>query len=518
MAIPASAATNTISKHVEEFLEDLVEALQVPESRYEAAERSYHSVGAWLQRNGSRLQAADPQVYIQGSFQLGTVIRPNSEDEDYDVDLVCELSLSKASLTQAQVKEKLGIELRAYAERYGMEYPEEGRRCWTLNYAESAKFHLDTLAAIPDGPRQRMLFEQRKAPTTWVTTALAITDRENPRFRQITNDWPHSNPKGFADWFRSCMAAVFNARRKLLAMEARASVEAIPEYKVRTPLQSAIQVLKRHRDMMFVGRSNDKPISVILTTLAAQAYQQETTIADALYGILERMDLFILRRDGVAWIPNPTDPAENFADRWRKYPERERAFYEWLDQARQDFAEVAGSISRTTAAEALIPRMGRRIVETAQTRRSRGAFGGATTLLTGVVRRVLSPAHRQPPPWNVAEQGSVRIERAFVERKGFRPEEYESNGSPLPKHCSIRFEATTNVPEPYQVYWQVVNTGREAETAHGLRGGFDEGVILAGKLKRKESTLYAGKHSIECFIVKDGLLAASSGQFIVNIR
>jgi len=518
MAIPARAATNMISKHIEELLEDLVHALQVPESRYEAAERSYHSVGSWLQRNGSHVQTANPQVYIQGSFQLGTVIRPISEDEEYDVDLVCELSLSKAQLTQAQVKEALGLELRAYAERFGMERPKEGRRCWTLNYADSAKFHLDTLAAIPDGPRQRLLLQRLGRPTIWAATALAVTDRENSGFYQITDDWPHSNPKGFADWFRSCMAAVFDARRRRMAMEARASVEAIPEYKVLTPLQSAIQILKRHRDVMFVGRSNEKPISIILTTLAAQAYQQETTIADALYGILGRMDQFILSKDGVTWVPNPTDLAENFADRWRKHPERERAFCEWLDQARQDFDAVAGAISRTAAAEALIPHIGRRLVESAQMRRGGGAFGGALTLLTGVVRGVLNPAHRQSPPWNVAQQGSVGIERAIVDRKGFRSEEYESNGSPLPKHCSIRFEATTNVPKPYQVYWQVVNTGREAETARGLRGGFDEGVILAGKLTRKESTLYAGKHSIECFIVKDGLLAASSGQFIVNIR
>jgi hypothetical protein len=68
------------------------------------------------------------------------------------------------------------------------------------------------------------------------------------------------------------------------------------------------------------------------------------------------------------------------------------------------------------------------------------------------------------------------------------------------------------------VYWQVVNTGLEAERVNGLRGGFDEGVITAGKLTRRESTLYRGSHSIECFVVKDGLLAARSGQFIVNIQ
>ena len=61
-------------------------------------------------------------------------------------------------------------------------------------------------------------------------------------------------------------------------------------------------------------------------------------------------------------------------------------------------------------------------------------------------------------------------------------------------------------------------TGREAEAANGLRDGFDQGLVTAGKLTKKETTLYTGRHSIECFIVKAGYLAARSGQLIVNIQ
>ena len=511
----------TVPKHIEDLLEDLAESLQIPASRYEAAERSYKSVGDWLHRDASSLRQADPQVYIQGSFRLGTTIRPISEAEDYDVDLVCELSLSKSRLTQAQLKVALGRELAAYAEAHRLDEPEEGRRCWTLNYADSAQFHLDTLAAIPDAAHKRLQLEQRGLSTKWSETAIAITDRDHPHFRQLTDDWPHSNPKGYSNWFRSRMAVVFDARRRMLAMEARASVEDIPEYKVRTPLQYAIQILKRHRDIMFVDRADDKPISIILTTLAAHAYRQETTIAGALYSILQRMDAFIEDRAGVAWIANPTNPAENFADRWQQHPERRRAFYEWLEQARTDFGNAAVALTRDAAVAGLQPRVGKRLVEAAQARRQNVRGGALKSLLSGVAsaaRTVLNPAHRQPPPWNPVTQGEVQIERAVVERNGYRPEEVSSDGSALPKHASLRFEADTNVPKPYKVYWQVVNTGREAAGAQGLRGGFDEGVISAGKLTRKESTLYTGKHSIECFIVKNGLLAARSGQFVVNIQ
>ena len=50
----------TVPKHIEELLEDLAASLQVPPSRYEAAERSYKSVGEWLHRAASRVRLANP--------------------------------------------------------------------------------------------------------------------------------------------------------------------------------------------------------------------------------------------------------------------------------------------------------------------------------------------------------------------------------------------------------------------------------------------------------------------------
>lgn len=507
----------SISPQVEEALEDLAESLQIPEGRYEAAQRSYKAVGDWLHRPESTVRTADPQVYIQGSFRLGTVIRPISDAEDYDVDLVCELSLQKSKCTQQQLKAWLGYEIAAYAKALNLEKPEEGRRCWTLQYADSAQFHLDTLPAIPDGQTQRVLLEQRGLSSKWSGTAIAITDQDHPTYRTLSTNWPHSNPKGYSEWFRSRMAVVFNSRRTVLAMEAKASVESIPEHRVRTPLQSAIQVLKRHRDQMFDGHEN-KPISIILTTLAAHAYQQETTIGAALFGILQRMDQFIEDRNGVSWIPNPTDGAENFADRWEGKPERREAFYTWLYQARDDFARAAANANREAALSALESRFGKNLITEAKLRRTSPTLG--KSLLTSIgtaVSNILNPAHRQTPPWRVSNQGEVRIEQAIYSQNGFRPAQFESDGAALPKRGSLRFEADTSIPKPYKVYWQVVNTGREASDADSLRGGFDEGVVEQGKLTREENTLYRGRHSIECFIVKDGL-AVRSGQFIVNIQ
>jgi len=100
-------------------------------------------------------------------------------------------------------------------------------------------------------------------------------------------------------------------------------------------------------------------------------------------------------------------------------------------------------------------------------------------------------------------------------------ESFKSNSVPLPKYCDLIFRAETDVPKPFDVYWQVVNTGEEAESKgkRGLRGEiFPSETAGIGGLIQKESTLYKGTHWIECFIVKNNICVARSGEYIVNIE
>jgi hypothetical protein len=334
----------TLTKQAQGYLEAVAEELEISETRYEQADARYHSLGRWLNREGSTVRKFEPAVYIQGSFGLGTVIKPLNEKEDYDIDAVCELKLlGKAHVTQADVKELLGLEIEAYRKAQNMQKRlHEGRRCWTLNYADGAQFHMDVVPALPNGGAVRALLEQHHLDARWAGTAIAITDNESPNYRVHLHDWPRSNPKGYLEWFKSRMEVTFARMRKRLAEAVHASVDDIPEYRVRTPLQSAIMILKHHRDIMFQNDEiNCCPISIIITTLAAHAYNGEDNIADALLSILSRMDQFI-RHDGTKHlIPNPSDPLENFADKWEEFPERAESFFKWLAQARQDFAHAA---------------------------------------------------------------------------------------------------------------------------------------------------------------------------------
>mgnify|MGYP005849848481 CR=1 FL=1 len=335
-----------IAKTHDDVLEEMADALDIPPSKFEEAKGRYESIGEWLDRPESGLARFNPSITPQGSFLLGTVTRPLTDKEEYDVDLVCLLQASKDDFTQKSLKEAVGHEVASYAKARNMaEPPEEGRRCWTLNYADGAQFHMDILPAVPDTQRYHgMLVEhghQALANDTSLTgQAIAITDRTLPQYDQLTDDWPQSNPQGYAAWFRNRMRVMLNERKKELAKREMitASVDDIPDYRVKTPLQRTIQLLKRHRDCMFAEDEEHKPISIIITTLSAHAYNEESTISEALQSILTTMDRFIENRGGVTWIVNPVNPAENFADKWAEEPHKRENFYHWLEQARHHFA------------------------------------------------------------------------------------------------------------------------------------------------------------------------------------
>ena len=69
------------------------------------------------------------------------------------------------------------------------------------------------------------------------------------------------------------------------------SVDEVPDQLVRTPLQCAIQIVKRHRDVLFNGKpvAEYASISMIVTTSAVHLYQGEADINAALSAIVSKL-------------------------------------------------------------------------------------------------------------------------------------------------------------------------------------------------------------------------------------
>ena len=275
------------------------EQLDLTPTQHDRAVGHYEAVGEYLAEQGSPLERYSPVVFTQGSIAIGTATKPVGRDE-FDLDLMCQMSIS-SDADPANVKRMVGEHLKSHATYKRM--LREKNRCWRLVYA--GEFHMDIISGIPD-------------PKEQTGTALLVPDKE-------LHCWKETDPKGYAEWFltRAEVAAVTNEA-------VRAEVEpAPPNERRKLTLQIVVQLLKRHRDLMFTD-DEDAPISIIITTLAACAYDGSPSVVDALSGVLARMPDYIgCTTTGVAYVGNPVNPLENFADKWATHPRREQCFRDW---------------------------------------------------------------------------------------------------------------------------------------------------------------------------------------------
>lgn len=322
-------------------LEDTSNELNVPATKYEEAKERYKTVGDFI---GSHAPLADydPLVYAQGSFGLGTAIRPIN-DSDYDVDSVLLLRSPPNGLTPKELKELVGKKLLESDRYRKMLYPKEGgRRCWTIKYADESRFHLDILPAIPDTEATRFYQTAIDIDYEWIKDAIRITDNTTPEYEtcwpsatSLVNDPTRSNPLGYAKFFRKQMEVQLDLQKSILATNKRAEISEIEDFDIRTPLQRLVQLLKRHRDVNY-GTDVDRPISIIITTLAARAYRNEPDLGNAMLNVVPRMRDWIENRNGVWWVVNPVNPLENFADKWAETPRKAAVFFQWLTQVELD--------------------------------------------------------------------------------------------------------------------------------------------------------------------------------------
>ena len=316
--------------------EAIADLLDIPPSYYKKARDRYRSLGEWLHRDESKVAAFNPEVYPQGSFRYGTVNRPLRKSEEYDLDLVCEVTLTKDDVTQKEVKHLLGDEIQAYATANGIKAPVvERNRCWRLDYADEVLFHMDALPCVPEDQQTISEICSQGVPRERAELSVAITDKQLDNYDAISNDWPCSNPRGLGDWFEEKARPSATKRLyDLVEKRAYASIDEIPSYEWKTPLQRSIQILKRHRDVMFAATPEFAPISMIITVLAGRAYQGETSLFTAIKGIVDRLPQHVMSTK--PRIPNPVHESEDFADRWSSNPRYEKNFWNWYDTVKAD--------------------------------------------------------------------------------------------------------------------------------------------------------------------------------------
>ena len=317
----------------ETLLLELDARVSLTQTQYDALKARYQSVGRILE---DPVDSALGEIIVipQGSFATRTVIKPPERD-DVDVDAIAYVK-GGTDLAPMALHKHLFDELDARAKTGGLVEPYN--RCVRIQYKdERVPCHLDVTPA-----------ERRPSnPNDDGSGLLRVPDRE-------LSDWSPSNPVDFAAWFNGIAEADLTLRLpesyRNWVIAKRAETEPLPSHEEITApngLRVAVRLMKRHRDVYAerTGRQQSKPISVILTTLAAKAYAkvaarhagQTLSPLELLEAVVSEMpNEFDTPSAGERYrLLNPRDAGENFAEKWNKDPTRPKSFFAWHQSLQQ---------------------------------------------------------------------------------------------------------------------------------------------------------------------------------------
>ena len=300
---------------VNDLLYSITEKLELSQTQLDRIEKSYNAVGNWLNESYEISKYGKILIFPQGSVGLGTVVKPI--DKDYDIDLV--IRLDNKNITAEILKKLVGKRLQEN-DIYKNMLDKEGKRCWTLIYSDSLNYHMDILPTKIDS---------NPVSYNGIPSIQATNKDEHGIY-----SFKSTNPSGYLNWFLS----------KAGRIQLRDSFEIKPlnQYPLKNVLQKIVQLLKRHRDVYFYKRKikEDLPISIIITTLAARAYNGENDLFEGLKNVSMKMNDYIVKNNGINYIVNPVDSKENFAERWNSSNNKEKNYYLWNDQLNKDLNRI----------------------------------------------------------------------------------------------------------------------------------------------------------------------------------
>jgi hypothetical protein len=288
------------------LLFDVCDNLQLSPTQHDKAEGRYHAIAKVICAESSPFWGWDSNLYSQGSMRLRTTVKPI--DTPHDLDLVCEFDVSHEDVDPMILLDDMFKLFDEHGVYGGM--VTKKNRCVRIEYKD--EFWLDILPSCRDDRNGG--------------TCIQVPDRD-------LRHWKSSNPIAYADWFKNGSRRIIvkfsDSRRELIIAEA--TVEPLPALQAteeKTMLQLVVQLLKRWRDVHYAN-AEYPPISIVLTTLAADLYTREQSISTALLqvldGIVARLDAAHARGRRLE-VLNPVHPQEDFSERWDTCPDAYLAF------------------------------------------------------------------------------------------------------------------------------------------------------------------------------------------------
>lgn len=340
----------------------ILKNMDISPSMYKNATDKYSALASYLEDYGILAK-----IYPQGSFAIGTVIKPNNYGLDayYDLDIICQIQGKKSEYSPSSLREKVKIALvsnELYKNRLSIL-----DECFSIEYAEinNSGFIIDIVPAIDESEDIKNRLIQGSENSQLINTSIALP-------KQISKEeyeWITNNPLGFKKWFdeinQQYLEPIIYKQKEKFFIENRnlyLSVDDVPEYLVKTPLQRVIQIFKYHRDIYYLHIKNGneiKPISAILNVIVtniAKYYNKNCTVFELLEYILSELDIYsnylytsgvefrikfenrsVISKSAGKWlVKNPANPEDNLADKWNENEDIANRFFKWIKVLRED--------------------------------------------------------------------------------------------------------------------------------------------------------------------------------------
>ena len=249
-----------MTRRVEDFSEFMRDVVNLNPARYERLKRSDKAVTEHLQANLGGFISTERQ----GSYALGTTIRPVKDNDGYDVDRLVNMVYDDSRTPEQYIDEVYRcLKMNGnYADKV-----HRNTRCVTVKYA--GEFSIDIVPSVTVGDQHY------------------ICNRK-------TNQYEPTDGSGFRDWFND-KNRITNGNLKLVTR--------------------LLKYLRDHKDTFTAP-------SILLTTLIGNmVYDWEDdanfkTLPEALLTVISRMNEFLQSYQFMPDITNPALPSESFTRHW----------------------------------------------------------------------------------------------------------------------------------------------------------------------------------------------------------
>lgn len=321
--------TDPFADPLDAILAEIAINLQLPPGLHATAVLRYDAVCRYIDRPGSPLEGRVSSFYPQGSMAIDATISTRGTDDEYDLDAVAEI------MGGTEGPEELLDLLEDALKDYPVSRIERKTRCITLYYADG--MHLDVTPA-----RRRALKEKEGV--------IAHAKKGQPQYHRYVP----MNAFAFCTWYNvrtpveERFALALNSQlytKHGLVFDA-AEIEDVPD---QTPLliksvtTVAMQLIKRHRNILYTDKTGRMPPSVVLSCHAGHAAMPGMGLTDMVMRQARWTARAIdeaARQNKLLDVHNPEFYEERFTDRWPENQSQQRHYA----QALHDLADGLESV------------------------------------------------------------------------------------------------------------------------------------------------------------------------------